>query len=176
MTKLTQEQINTFVSSNYEELSKYKNQFKSYNPDDVEDAFQAAYYHIAMNSDNIEVQGSPEDTIRKYFYTTMLNKLRSYYTGNYRYMNTEFVDEVPGEPSQGYVIEPVDEDTSEKADASIILAKAKALLTREEYDLIYQVVGQGRPAYAVASELGTTKYLVNAKVNRILHLLQKNLK
>ena len=170
---LSAETINEYFESNYQEMEAYKKRFGSFNQSDVEDAFQAAYYDMVINADNIPVNDSADETIKRYFYTAMANKLKAYRNKGIRSNFTDFQQQVSEEDSTPTILAVDDTDQYAQIDAKITLDLIKDKLSPEEFELIYELYGEGRPAYAIADERGTTKYLINAEANLILNKVQK---
>lgn len=167
---MTQENLNNIIVEYYAEFENLKTYFGTWNSDSVEEAFQDAYISTLNNAKSI--QGDDYKSVIKYFRIAMSNKLKTYNRNGSYYQPTVFTDAVDEEnPNPDQMVLEVEDE--QPAISSIDMDLIKKSLSPREWYLVEQIIFDERPAYAVADELNTSKYLINAEVQKALGKVEK---
>lgn len=174
--ELTKEAVDQFITKNYSQVSELKLKFKTWQPDNVEDAFQVSYYNLIMHLDTMEVNDSVEKTVMSYLHTSMSNKLKTYKRNSAYQENVDFVDSNDeDQPENSYVVDG-DEDVFDAIDTRLALESLRQYLRPDEFELIWKVYGEGKLINHLAIDYDVTYYTMNSRVSAVMAKAEKFLK
>lgn len=174
--KLTKTEVDNYITKNWESVEDIKNKFKSWQPDNVEDAFQVSYCNMINNLENLEVSGTIEKTVMSYMYTSMSNKLKSYKRNSAYQENVEFVDSADETQPQNSFVVDADEDVFDQIDTRLALEALRQYLRPDEFELIWKVYGEGKLINHLAIDYDVTYYTMNSRVSAVMAKAEKFLK
>lgn len=98
-------------------------------------------------------------------YSDTARKVRDKDISDWHYTTEDADEYISNEIFEDYNEESEQEDIEGKIDLGLILGS----LSEQDRFLIYENVIMGRPEYAIASEIGSTKYLVRKRIGEVLN-------
>jgi DNA-directed RNA polymerase specialized sigma24 family protein len=173
---LTKTEVDNFISKNYSQVETLKHKFKTWQPDNVEDAFQVSYYNLIMNLDQLELNGSVERTVMSYLHTSMSNKLKTYKRNSAYQENVDFVDSNDEDQAENSYMVDAQEDVFDAIDTRLALESLRQYLRADEFELIWQVYGEGKLINHLAIDYDVTYYTMNSRVSAVMAKAEKFLK